>query len=250
MATFKQAINSLAINRPIAHSNNAQYRNDEINMKQSLIAEAISYPGNTTQGKFKYTTIWKNDEYAIKFGKFGKEYYREGNKRNINDMAPTIFKNNKICEYDASFRAIFRLSENLKNNNDLNSLLILGCLFIRNAFLVDHKKTNKGYRYVIPRLALDYLTKHVGNHAGIPIEVFLMYVDAIAWQEDVKYTTLGKKITDDVGRKNNMLTYARFIACLLGRSSYAEMLNKFSMGVSNLPKKEIPQTFPELKTSY
>lgn len=47
-----------------------------------------------------------------------------------------------------------------------------------------------------------------------------------------------------------MLTYARFIACLLGRSSYAEMLNKFSMGVSALPKAEIAATFPELRTSY
>lgn len=97
---------------------------------------------------------------------------------------------------------------------------------------------------------IERICREKGDHAGIPIEAFLMYVDAIAWQEDVKYTTLGKTITSDVGRKNNMLTYARFIACLLGRSSYAEMLNKFSMGVSNLQKNEIATTFPELNTSY
>ena len=90
----------------------------------------------------------------------------------------------------------------------------------------------------------------MGEYAGIPIEAFLVYVDAIAWQEDVKYTTLGKPLRSDIGRKNNMLTYARFIACLLGRSSYAEMLNKFSMGVSALPKSEIMLAYPELKTSY
>ncbi len=249
MTTFEQAIASVAINRSIAHSGNKTYRTAELEMKQALIDEAKSYPGSTERGTFIYTQIWGNDEYAVKFGKFGKEYYRE-EKRNINDMAPTIFRNNEVCEYDASFRAIFRLLENLKNDGDDKSVLILGCLFVRNAFMVDHKHTEEGYRYEIPHAALDYLKDNVGEHAGIPIDAFLMYVDAIAWQEDVKYTTLGKKITSDVGRKNNMLTYARFAACLLGRSSYAEMLNKFSMGVSNLPKNEIATTYPELKTSY
>ncbi len=225
MVTFEQALSSVAIKRPIAHSRKAGHRIAEIAMKQSLIDEAISYPG------------------------YGKEYYRE-EKRNVNDMVPTIFNKGEKCEYDASFRAIFRLLEDLNKIGDTKSLLILGCLFVRNAFLVDHIHTAAGYRYVIPHDALEYLKEHVNVHAGIPIEAFLIYVDAIAWQEDVKYTTLGKPITSDVGRKNNMLTYARFVACLLGRSSYAEMLNKFSMGVSALPKNEIATTFPELKTSY
>lgn len=250
MATFEQALEAIAINRSIAPIRNGQYRKAELTMKQALIDEAKSYPGTTPKGNFIYTKIWEDGDYSVQFGKYGKEYYREGDKRNVNDMAPTIFQNDEICEYDASFRAIFRLSENLKNDGDTNSLLILGCLFVRNAFLVDHHKTENGYRYVIPQAALEYLKENIGDHAGIPIEAFLMYVDAIAWQEDVKYTTLGKSITSDVGRKNNMLTYARFIACLLGRSSYAEMLNKFSMGVSNLPKNEIASTYPELQTSY
>lgn len=250
MVTFEQAMESLAINRSIAHLNNSPFRDKEIKMKQELIKEAISFPGTTIKGNLIYTTIWKKDSYAIKFGKYGKEYYREGARRNENDMLPTIFKDNEICKYDASFRAIFRLLENLKNGGDTNSLLILGCLFVRNAFLVDHVNTGYGYRYVIPDAALEYLKEHVKISENLLIEPFLMYVDAIAWQEDVKYTTLGKKLTSDVGRKNNMLTYARFVACLLGRSSYAEMLNRFSMGVSALPKPEIPETFPELHTCY
>lgn len=249
MTTFEQAIASVAINRSIAHSKNKIYRDTELKIKQALIDEAKSYPGSTEIGNFIYTQIWSNGEYSVKFGKFGKEYYRN-DRQNVNDMAPTIFKNNEVCEYDASFRAIFRLLEELKNKGDMKSVLILGCLFVRNAFLVDYHKTNEGYRYKIPKAALEYLQENVCEHAGIPIDVFLMYVDTIAWQEDVKYTTLGKTIKSDVGRKNNMLTYARFAACLLGRSSYAEMLNKFSMGVSNLPKKEIAQTYPELATTY
>lgn len=249
MTDFRQAKAALAIKRPIAHLKNEKYRKEELTIKQALIDEAISYPGETKKDKLIYTEIWSNGEYAVKFGKFGKEFYRAF-RQNVNDMAPTIFRNGVICEHDASFRAIFRLSEDLKKAGDFNSLVILGCLFVRNAFLVDHHLTEKGYRYQIPANALDYLREHVVEHAGIPIEVFLMYVDAIAWQEDVKYNTFGKSITSDVGRKNNMLTYARFIACLLERSSYAEMLNKFSMGVSALPKKEIAVVYKELKTSY
>ncbi len=249
MTTFEQAIDSLAINRPIAHRNST-YRNVELQIKDALIKEAISYPGKTTKGEFIYTKIWGSGDYSVQFGKYGKEYYNKGPKFNKNDMAPTIFHNDKVCDYDASFRAVFRLLEHLKNIGDKESLLILGCIFVRNAFLVDHVYDGKNYRYVIPKDALKYLQEHVKEHAGIPIEVFLMYIDAIAWQEDVKYITRGKKQTEDVGRKNNMLTYARFAACLLGRSSYAEMLNKYSMGVSALPKNEITKAFPELKTSY
>ena len=250
MTEYKQAIASVAIKRPIAHSNNTENRKNELTIKKALIEEAIAYQGSTEKGELIFTEIWSNGDYSVKFGKYGKEYYREGAKRNINDMAPTIFRNDEKCEYDASFRAIFRLSERLKNAGDKKSLVILGCLFVRNAFLVDHFQTEQGYRYQIPCKALDYLNNHVGEYAGIPIEAFLVYVDAIAWQEDVKYTTLGKPLRSDIGRKNNMLTYARFIACLLGRSSYAEMLNKFSMGVSALPKSEIMLAYPELKTSY
>ena len=39
-------------------------------------------------------------------------------------------------------------------------------------------------------------------------------------------------------------------AVLAKKLKYAEMLNKFSMGVSALPKNEIAKTFPELKTTY
>ena len=250
MVTFEQALQSVAINRSIAHSRNAFYRDAEIETKKSLIKEAIAFPGTTPEGNYVYTEIWSGNNYSVKFGKYGKEYYLPSPKTNINDMIPTIFKDNEICEYDASFRAIFRLLEKLYKDGDNNSLLLLGCLFIRNAFLVDHKQTSEGYRYVIPDHALEYLKEHVKEHANIPIEVFLIYVDAIAWQEDVKYHTRGQKPTSDVGRKNNMLTYARFIACLLGRSSFAELLNRYSMGVSALPKSEIPTTFSELNTSY
>lgn len=252
MTTFQDALESVAINSPITPvRGEGGFRTQELRKKQALIGKAIAFSGDEPQENMIFTKVWEDAEgvYSVCFGKYGKEYYRTGRK-NINDMAPTIFKENKKCEYDASFRAVFRLVENLKKENKEDCLILLGCLFIRNAFLVDHVEEGDEIVYKIPAAALNYLKENVGNHAGIPIEAFLMYMEAIAWQEDVKYTTLGKAITSDVGRKNNMLTYARFVACLLGRSSYAEMLNRFSMGVSALPKGEIATTFPELKTIY
>lgn len=80
--------------------------------------------------------------------------------------------------------------------------------------------------------------------------MFLHYIDAIAWQEDVKYYTLGRGVNTDIGRTNNLLTYAHFCACLLKRAHWADMLNRYSMGVSPLPKANIPEAFPELNAGY
>ena len=83
-----------------------------------------------------------------------------------------------------------------------------------------------------PIEATSFLQETIGKHYEIPIEVFLHYIDAIAWQEDVKYYTLGRGVNTDIGRTNNLLTYAHFCACLLKRAHWAEMLNRYSMGVS------------------
>lgn len=245
----QRVLDALAINRTISYSKSGEYRARQLQIKQELINEAVSWPGDPIEGQFIFTKVWENGNFSVQFGKYGKEYYRT-ERRNINDMFPAVFENGEINEFDASFRAIFRLVENLYINHDNEAILVLACLFIRNAFLVDHERINGNFRYNPPQVAIDFLEQRIGSHHGVPMSAFMQYIDAIAWQEDVKYTTLGKKITNDVGRTNNMLTYARFCACLLGRSSYAEMLNKYSMGVSALPKNEIAQTFPELKTSY
>lgn len=246
----QDVIDSLAINRPISYSpRSSAHRQHQLTVKQSLINEAVSWPGKTPRGNFFFTKVWEKGSFSVQLGKYGKEYYRE-KKPNKNDMMPVVFENGSINEFDASFRAIFRLIEDLQVKGDSDSVIVLACLFIRNAFLVDHQLVNGHYRYIPPQAAIDYLTERVGDHHGVPIEAFLQYVDAIAWNEDVKYNTLGHSINVDVGRTNNMLTYARFCACMLGRSSYAEMLNRYSMGVSALPKNEIETTFPELKTKY
>lgn len=243
-------LRALAINHPLSYQpHTSQHRQRQLQIKQSLVDEAISWPGEKEEGKYIFTKVWENDGYSIQFGKYGKEYYRE-HRRNVNDMVPRIFKDGSEIVFDASFRAVFRLVEEQYHRNNDDVILTLACLFVRDAFLVDHKQTGDKFRYTPPAEAISFLQSAIGLHYGIPVEVFLHYIDAIAWQEDVKYYTLGYNQKEDIGRTNNLLTYARFCACLLKRASWAEMLNRYSMGVSPLPKGDIHTVFPELNTKY
>lgn len=165
-------------------------------------------------------------------------------------MVPRIFQDGKEQELDASFRAVFKPIEKQFDCNNNDIIVTLACLFIRNAFLIDHKEAGDKFRYAPPIEATSFLQETIGKHYEIPIEVFLHYIDAIAWQEDVKYYTLGRGVNTDIGRTNNLLTYAHFCACLLKRAHWADMLNRYSMGVSPLPKANIPEAFPELNAGY
>lgn len=246
----QRVLDALAINRTISYSKSGEYRARQLQIKKQLIDEAIDWPGNPIEGKYIYTKVWECGSFSVQFGKYGKEYYRT-ERRNINDMFPAVFENDKKREFDASFEVIFKLIEHLHFSGNNDSIIVLGCLFIRNAFLVDHEVIKDAtIIYNPPQKAVDYLENSIGEYLGVPINAFLHYVDAIAWQEDVKYTTLGSKLSQDIGRTNNMLTYANFCACLLGRSSFAKMLQNYKYGVSPLKKSIIPSIFPELKTTY
>ena len=87
---------TLAIGRPISYSlPTNEYRKRQLAIKQSLIDEAVSWPGDTEEGKFIFTEVWSGYGYSVKFGKYGKEYYRI-NRRNVNDMMPAVFKDGNI----------------------------------------------------------------------------------------------------------------------------------------------------------
>lgn len=120
----------------------------------------------------------------------------------------------------------------------------------RNAFLVDHINANDHFTYVPPTEAILYLQNNLPPIEGIEIETYLHYLDAIAWNEDTKYYTLGYDIHSGIGRKNNMLTYAHIIAVLLGKASLAKLCSSFSrppIGVSAISFDTASTAFPSLK---
>ena len=196
--------------------------------KEALVNEAISWAGNTQKGKLIYHDLWEssNKRFKVSLGKYGKEYI-----------------------FDGSFDHVFHYFQEVYKYNE-KALEILGCLMFRNAFLVDHINANDHFTYVPPTEAILYLQNNLPPIEGIEIETYLHYLDAIAWNEDTKYYTLGYDIHSGIGRKNNMLTYAHIIAVLLGKASLAKLCSSFSrppIGVSAISFDTASTAFPSLK---
>lgn len=189
-------------------------------------------------------------------GKFGKEYYvntiswKNGTKgNNPNDMRPFVCIDGEMREFDSSFDHIFHFFQDVSKIND-KALEVLGCLMYRNAFLIDHKEINGILTYCPPQEAINYLNTVIPIYDGISIEAYLHYMEAIAWNEDVKYDTLGYDVHSGIGRQNNMLTYAHIISIFMGVGSIAKLCSQFSrppIGVSAIPQSVAKEAFPWLK---
>jgi hypothetical protein len=87
----------------------------------------------------------------------------------------------------------------------------------------------------------------------LPVEVFLQYIDALAWNEDVKYRTIttekGKSYRLDVGRRNNLSTSAHVIAVMLTSAPISGLGQAFSRGrgVGPIQPAMARQAFPDLQ---
>ena len=83
-------------------------------------------------------------------------------------------------------------------------------------------------------------------------EVFLAYLDAIGWNEDVKYQTLGYDVTGrqkDNGRVNNMLTYVNIFSVLMHAKKIAHVFAGFAngRGISKITLTRASEVFPYLE---
>ena len=250
-------MNSLEIKEKVIHSK--AFSAAIKAKKEAMIKEAVAWSGQKITGSFDYHELWSSSDnkYQVKLGKFGKEFYsstikwQDGHKgNNPNDMKPTIFKNGKELDFDASFDHIFSFFHEVSKKSE-EALRLLGCLMIRNAYLLDHIKVTAGdYRYCPPKDVVEKIQSLIGDYNNISIETYLHYLDAIALNEDVKYNTLGYNVDSGIGRKNNMFTYAHLIAVLLGNASISKLCSSFSrppVGVSPIRTLDIQKSFPLLK---
>ena len=226
--------------------------------KKELVDFARSLPGNPEEANM-YHWLWESADgvYKVGVGKFGKEYrrldihWKDGHYgNNPNDMSPTIMKNGQIMDFDASFDHIFRFVQWASQRN-MECVRVLGSLFYRNAWLVDHFDNGEGELiYLPPTDAVEYLMNELGEYDDISIEAYLHYMDAIAWNEDTKYDTLGYDIYNQgTGRENNMLTYAHLASILLGVGSLVKLCSSFSrppVGVSPIPQNVAEVAYPDL----
>lgn len=236
---------------------NAAFKRTVLAKKEQLVKLSVAFSGKTIQGQYDYHTIWKSldGKYEVAVGKFGKEFYQTNktNKRtgikgnNPNDMKPTVYVDGVETDFDASFKNIFDFIIEV-GNKDKDMLRLLGCLFVRNAFLEDVSISNGAYCYNPPKDVIDAIKSVVPTFNGIDTEVYLRYVDIIAWNEDVKYWTLEYDLIKGPGRTNNMLTYAHIAAVLLGESSLSGLCMSLirGMGVAPITVAEAKTTFKEL----
>lgn len=222
--------------------------------KERLIQQGIMLSGKTRQGEFDFHIRWMSADgkFKVGVGKFGKEYYlrtiswRDGSRgNNPNDMRPTVWIDGREVGFDGSFDHVFNFFQYV-SKIDAKALGILGCLMFRNAYLLDH---NDNLEYCPPLEAMDYLDAVIPAYGGISVEAYLQYLEMIAWNEDVKYSTLGYDVHTGTGRRNNMLTYAHLIAILLGKGSLSKLCSQFSrppVGVSPIALTLAKEAFPQL----
>jgi hypothetical protein len=223
------------------------------------IKEAIKYESGQDQATKKFHTLWSRDGYEVAVGKPGKEAaenynncrYKDGHSgNNPNDMYPAVFLNgSEIVGIMKTFEEVFEGLFSLKKHD--RALELIACLLFRSAFMIDHSMDDKGYWRYRPSIEIiDLIKSEVSTIKGLPVWVFLHYLDAIGLNEDVKYHTLGYEIGLGYGRRNNILTCVNLIAVLLERFPITKFAGTFARppaGVSPISTKKALEIFPYLQ---
>ena len=238
------------------------FKREVYEKRLDLIDIALGWPGSATEGTMIFNNIWEyaqDSSYKVSLGKYGKEFYESGqtgnNQKNCNDMRPSVLKDGVVIDsVRGGFDDIFRLMEScLSKPNSKDLLVAFATLFYRNALLIDHRIDNIDnkhyYIYEPPRQLLDLICSSISYYEGIPMEVYIHFLDAIGFNEDVKYFTQGKlQKKTGIGRENNMKTYTHDACCLLGHTSWADFIYNLirSYGVSPISNQEMASFFPEL----
>lgn len=218
-------------------------------LRNKSIDDALLLSSGSSREDMDYHVLWSENTYEVGVGKPGKETVRK--IPNPHDMWPFIRKNGAFEEKSATFGDIFHELEHMSHKSP-HSLELLGCLFARSAYMLDHEMKDGKVVYNPPKEILEEITKDIPEMFKVPLAVFLQYIDMIALNEDAKYqrnlNSKGKKYGTSAGRPNNLLTCAHLISVLLERSSIVDFAYGFAQqrGVSAIKIKQLPGSFPYL----
>lgn len=219
-------------------------------LRVKSIDDAVSLSGGASRTQMNHHVLWSGHGYEVGVGKPGKETERKN--PNIYDMWPFIRKDGVFDERSASFGDIFHELEHMSNKSKY-SLELLGCLLARSALMLDHKIEKNKVVYAPSEVILEEIKKDIPTMFGLPLEVFLQYLEMIALNEDVKYqknlNTKGKAYGKSAGRPNNLLTCSHLIAVLLGKAGIVDFAYGFAQqrGVSAIKVTQLPSCFPLLE---
>lgn len=243
------------------------FKDEVYNKRIELIEIALEWEGATPKNNMIFHNVWKypkDTSYVVCFGKYGKEYYEgisgvqqptnDRERKNCNDMKPSVFRNGVIVDsFRARFDDIFALLEDCGRKGMVDVVKAFAILFFRNALLLDHCNNEGNYMYEPPQKLIDFICGNYPTYEGIPMEVYLHALDAIGFNEDVKYYTQGKlQKKTGIGRENNMKTYCYAAACVLGKENWAGFIYKLmrSYGVAPITNQMFDELCPEANISY
>lgn len=262
-------LNKFAINKNV---DDKDFKSMVYDKRIQLIEIALGWKGATPKNHFVVHNVWQYPSvpsYKVSFGKYGKEYYDIENARykgwpnhdipddarkNCNDMMPAVFKDGVIVDsFRARFDDIFALLEDCGHKGLGDVVRALSLLFFRNSLLLDHRIVDGDYRYCPPQELVDYICGNIPEYEGVPMEVYIHALDAIGFNEDVKYYTRGLlQRKKGIGRENNMKTYSYAAACVLGHEHWAGFVYKLmrGYGVAPITNRMFATYFPEAKIEY
>jgi hypothetical protein len=226
--------------------------------QKARIEEAIAWPQGSGKDDRKKQVIWAGGPFEVSLSKPGKEalpdWEEAGKRPNPNDMLPLVTTNG-VPAKNASFTDIFAELISCRPQPELGRLL--GTLLVRSAFMADHIEVTKGkWRYIPQTNAVAEIENGIPVLYGVSTTAFLHYLDALAWNEDVKYATIKDKkgrsydFAKGHGRYNNVMTCAHFLAADIGVVSFADVLGPLARnwGVAPIKLPAAYEAFPLLGT--
>lgn len=187
------------------------------------------------------------DGWLVQVGKPGKEATRA--KPNPHDMSPVLFRGRNPAGFQPTFAELFGALESMTTTpGGIEGLDLLGHLLVRCAFMADHVFEDGIPEYRPPDSTVARIEELSPRVGWVPVRPFLQLLDAIAWNEDVKYGA-DKARLDDTGRPNTLLTLANFAAGALERVRWGEVAGSLAStrsGVAPIDSREALRVFPYL----
>jgi hypothetical protein len=178
-------------------------------------------------------------------------------------MTPTVFEGPEALDLLPGFDDIFCEFEVIADTNAgggaEQALELVACLLFRSTMMLDHLEIEAGanrWRYTPPVEVLEIVERTVPRMplSELPLRTYLHLLDAIAWNEDVKYSraaTTKSQVPRDTGRPNMLATCVTFILMTLGRLSPAETFAQMAKrrGVCTMSQKDACELLPPLVPS-
>ncbi len=169
------------------------------------IKEALSFKTGTKENP-SHNVVNVINGVEVYLDKPGKEFFRDGNAKNINDMTPGVGDYYAKYAFKDIWKDLLSISVHLSDNSYKKLFVIIYRLaFMLDCIVIDDKVRFKPSSDIINEINL--IQKEIDDK-GIDFKVleFLNFLDILGWNEDVKYQPDMIFKNPKKGRINNILS--------------------------------------------